>query len=114
MFYRLADQYRQFTHDLVVSLQALAVVLERRGYTASCYTCGEEGESASFIVSLAPRHLIRFMVSDCGIAWTELRDERELLKLEGAEAIAQLQELAERVKKDLVLTKVMATVGERV
>ncbi|WP_287127497.1 DUF1815 family protein [Candidatus Cyanaurora vandensis] len=101
MFYRLADQYRQFNHDLVVNLQALALVLARRGYMASCYTCGEDQGNASFIVSLAPGHLVRFMVSDCGIAWTELQNDRELMKLEGAEAIAQLQELAERLKKDL-------------
>ncbi len=102
MFYRLADQYHQFTLDLVTSLQALAIVLERRGYMTSCYTCGEEQDSASFIVSLAPRHLIRFLVSDCGISWTELRDDQELMKLEGAEAIMQLQELADQVKKDMV------------
>ncbi|WP_218080704.1 DUF1815 family protein [Anthocerotibacter panamensis] len=112
MFYRLSDQYRQFTHDLIVNLQALAVVLERRGYMASCYTCGDEMTSASFIVSIAPRHLIRFLVSDCGISWTELSDDRELMKLEGAEAISQLQELAERVKKDMIQPKTMVAVGE--
>ncbi|MCY7276060.1 MAG: DUF1815 family protein, partial [Phormidesmis sp. CAN_BIN44] len=42
--------------------------------------------------------LIRFLVSDYGITWTEMRDDRELMKLEGAEAISQLQELANLVK----------------
>lgn len=54
--------------------------------------------SASFMVSLGQNHLIRFLVSDYGITWTEMRDDRELMKLEGAEAISQLQELAELVR----------------
>jgi Domain of unknown function (DUF1815) len=54
--------------------------------------------SASFMVSLAENHLIRFLVSDYGITWTEMRDDRELMKLEGAEAISQLQELENLVK----------------
>ena len=98
MFVRLADQHRQFVQDLVLNLKALAVVLENRGYLASCYTCGDELNSASFMVSLGGDHLIRFLVSDYGITWTEMRDDRELMKLEGAEAIAQLQELANIVK----------------
>jgi hypothetical protein len=62
---------------------------------ASCYTCGTSFESASFMVSLREGHLIRFLVSECSISWTEMRDDRELMKLEGAEAIRQLQDLAE-------------------
>lgn len=54
--------------------------------------------SASFMVSLGDDHLIRFLVSDYGITWTEMRDDRELMKLEGAEAISQLQDLANLVK----------------
>lgn len=99
MFLRLADQHRQFVRDLVMSLQALATVLEHRGHLASCYTCGDQMNSASFMVSLGDNHLIRFLVSDYGITWTEMRDDRELMKLEGAEAIAQLQELAKLVKE---------------
>ncbi|MGD1864016.1 MAG: DUF1815 family protein [Phormidesmis sp.] len=98
MFVRLADQHRQFVQDLVLNLKALAVVLEKRGYLASCYTCGDELNSASFMVSLGGDHLIRFLVSDYGITWTEMRDDRELMKLEGAEAISQLQELANLIK----------------
>ncbi|GAB4343540.1 MAG: DUF1815 family protein [Leptolyngbyaceae cyanobacterium] len=98
MFIRLAEQHRQFVQDLVMNLQALATVLERQGYLASCYTCGGQMNSASFMVSLADNHLIRFLVSDYGITWTEMRDDRELMKLEGAEAISQLQELANLVK----------------
>ncbi|GAB4356013.1 MAG: DUF1815 family protein [Cyanophyceae cyanobacterium] len=98
MFLRLAEQHRQFVRDLVMSLQALAIVLERRGYLASCYTCGDQMNSASFMVSLGDNHLIRFLVSDYGITWTEMRDDRELMKLEGAEAVAQLQELAKLIK----------------
>ena len=98
MFIRLAEQHRQFVQDLVMNLQALAVVLENRGYLASCYTCGSQMNSASFMVSLGDDHLIRFLVSDYGITWTEMRDDRELMKLEGAEAISQLQDLANLIK----------------
>jgi len=98
VFVRLAQQHREFVRDLVMNLQALALVLEQRGYLASCYTCGGEMNSASFMVSLGDDHLIRFLVSDYGITWTEMRDDRELMKLEGAEAIAQLQELADAIK----------------
>lgn len=98
MFTRLSQQHRDFVQDLVMNLQALATVLEHRGYLASCYTCGSQLNSASFMVSLGDSHLIRFLVSDYGITWTEMRDDRELMKLEGAEAISQLQELANLVK----------------
>jgi hypothetical protein len=50
------------------------------------------------MVSLGGDHLIRFLVSDYGITWTEMRDDRELMKLEGTEAVNQLQELANLVK----------------
>ncbi len=110
MFLRLANQHQEFVKDLVMSLQALATVLERRGYEAACYTCGDRMNSANFMVSLADNHLIRFLVSDYGITWTELRDDRELMKLEGAEAIAQLQELADLLKVQLHANEQM-TVG---
>jgi hypothetical protein len=98
VFTRLAQQHQDFVKDLVMNLQALATVLENRSYLASCYTCGEQLNSASFMVSLGENHLIRFLVSDYGITWTEMRDDRELMKLEGAEAINQLQELANLIK----------------
>lgn len=98
MFQRLAQQHREFVKDLVMNLQALTIVLENRGYAASCYTCGDKMNSASFMVSLDDGHLIRFLVSDYGITWTEMRDDRELMKLEGAEAINQLQSLADLIK----------------
>ena len=98
VFLRLADQHRQFIRDLVISLQALAIVLERRGYDASCYANEGHTNSASFLVSLDKHHLIRFLVSDHSITWTEMQNDRELMKLEGAEAISQLQELANRIK----------------
>jgi len=99
VFLRLASKHRDFVKDLVMNLQALAVVLEQHGYPASCYTCGDKLNSASFMVSLGDNHLIRFLVSDYGITWTEMRDDRELMKLEGAEAISQLEELAALIKK---------------
>ena len=98
MFTRLAQQHRRFVRDLVMTLQALAIALEKQGYLASCYTCGGQMNSASFMVSLKDEHLIRFLVSDYGITWTEMRDDRELMKLEGAEAINQLQDLADAIK----------------
>ncbi|MEH1838475.1 MAG: DUF1815 family protein [Nostoc sp.] len=98
MFLRLAQQHQEFVQDLVMNLQALTITLEQSGYSASCYTCGEQMQSASFMVNLAEKHLIRFLVSDYGITWLELWDDRELIKLEGAEAINQLQELANIVK----------------
>jgi hypothetical protein len=101
MFLRLANEHREFVQDLVMNLQALATVLERYGYPASCYTCGNQMNSASFMVSLGENHLIRFLVSDYGITWTEMRDDRELMKLEGAEAINQLEELANLIKQSM-------------
>ncbi|MBX9256821.1 DUF1815 family protein [Desmonostoc muscorum CCALA 125] len=98
MFLRLAQQHQQVVQDLVINLQALSIVLEQRGYLTSCYTCGDQIKSASFMVSLEEKHLIRFLVSDYGITWMEIWDDRELMKLEGAEAINQLQELANIVK----------------
>lgn len=113
MFLRLAQQHRQFVQDLVMNLQALAIVLERRGYPASCYTCGDQMNSASFMVSLGENHLIRFLVSDYGITWTEMRDDRELMKLEGAEAVNQLQELANIVKQSMQSTTSAKTLAKR-
>jgi Domain of unknown function (DUF1815) len=113
VFLRLADQHRQFVQDLVMNLQALAIVLERRGYPASCYTCGDQMNSASFMVSLGNNHLIRFLVSDYGITWTEMRDDRELMKLEGAEAINQLQELANLIKQSVPAYSANKTLAKR-
>ena len=113
MFTRLAQQHRQFVQDLVMTLQALAIVLENRGYLASCYTCGGEMNSASFMVSLKDDHLIRFLVSDYGITWTEMRDDRELMKLEGAEAINQLQDLADSIKYQPETTVSDSTTADR-
>ncbi|MGB3262949.1 MAG: DUF1815 family protein [Microcoleus sp.] len=114
MFLRLAEQHRKFVQDLVMNLQALAIVLEHRGYLASCYTCGGQMNSASFMVSLTDNHLIRFLVSDYGITWTEMRDDRELMKLEGAEAINQLQELANLVKYDIQPSEATLAAAHRV
>jgi hypothetical protein len=105
VFTRLAQQHRNFVRDLVINLQALAIVLEKQGYLASCYTCGGQMNSGSFMVSLGENHLIRFLVSDYGITWTEMRDDLELMKLEGAEAISQLQELADLVKYQIEPSK---------
>jgi Domain of unknown function (DUF1815) len=98
MFGRLANQHRELVKDLVMNLQALSIVLDKKGYLTAWYTCGAELSSASFMVSLTDGHQIRFLVSDYGITWTEIRDDRELMKLEGAEAINQLQELAALAK----------------
>lgn len=96
MFSRLAQQYRAMAWDLVLSLQALAESLQERGQVATCYVCGDENDhqGASFVSDLGDGHTVRFLVSDIGISWMECRDGRELVKLEGAEAIQELQRIA--------------------
>jgi len=39
--------------------------------------------------------MVRFLVSDFGISWVESRNGRELVKLEGAEAIQELQRVTQ-------------------
>lgn len=97
MFPRLAEHYRSVVHDLVLSLQALAEGLQEAGMTASCYRCGEgqDAHGASFVADMGEGHIVRFLVSDFGISWVESRNGRELVKLEGAEAIQELQRMAE-------------------
>ena len=97
MFPRLAEHYRSVVHDLVMSLQALAKGLQDAGMTASCYRCGdgEDAHGASFVADLGDGHIVRFLVSDFGISWVESRNGRELVKLEGADAIQELQRMAE-------------------
>ncbi|MFM7266292.1 MAG: DUF1815 family protein [Cyanobium sp.] len=96
MFSRLAEQYRSVVDDLVLSLEALARCLQEQGRLASCYTCGELGErqGTAFVAQLPDHHLVRFRVSDCGISWVESRNGHELVRLEGAEAIQEMQRVA--------------------
>ncbi|MCP9800394.1 DUF1815 family protein [Synechococcus sp. RedBA-s] len=96
MFPRLAEQYRSVVLDLVMSLQALANSLQRKGLAATCYVCGDgrDGHGASFVADLGDAHMVRFLVSDFGISWVESRHGCELVKLEGAEAIQELQRVA--------------------
>ena len=109
MFPRLAEQYRSVVHDLVMSLQALAKSLQDRGIAATCYVCGDgrDGHGASFVANLDANHMVRFLVSDFGISWVESRDGHELVKLEGAEAIQELQRVAQ------VLQSPVAAKGSR-
>ena len=97
MFARLAEHYRTVVADLVMSLRALADGLQRQGFAATCYVCGDarNGQGASFVADLGDAHLVRFLVSDYGISWVESRNGHELVKLEGADAIAELSRLAE-------------------
>ena len=103
MFPRLAEQYRSVVHDLVMSLQALAKSLQGRGIAATCYVCGDgrDGHGASFVANLDANHMVRFLVSDFGISWVESRDGHELVKLEGAEAIQELQRVAQVLQSPL-------------
>lgn len=96
MFLRLAQQYRALVWDLVLTLQALAESLQEKGQVATCYVCGDEHDhqGASFVADLGDGHTVRFLVSDIGISWIECRDGRELVKLEGADAIQELQRVA--------------------
>ena len=101
MFPRLAEHYRSVVQDLVMSLQALASGLKEAGVTASCYSCGDgrDGHGASFVADLGDSHVVRFLVSDFGISWVESRNGRELVKLEGAEAIQELQRMTEMLQQ---------------
>ena len=96
MFLRLAEQYRSAVEDLILSLQALAVSLKKQGHVATCYTCGDgrDGHGASFVADLGDNHMVRLLVSDFGISWVESRNGKELIKLEGADAIQELQRVA--------------------
>jgi hypothetical protein len=97
MFRRLSEQYRSVVQDLVMSLQALATCLQEQGHSATCYVCGDgqDGHGASFVASLTDNHMVRFLVSDFGISWVESRNGHELVKLEGADAIQELQRVVE-------------------
>ncbi|MBM5817334.1 MAG: DUF1815 family protein [Cyanobacteria bacterium K_Offshore_surface_m2_239] len=104
MFARLAEQYRSVVRDLELSLQALACCLRDRGQVASCYTCGE-GQSrsgVSFVADLGEGHVVRFLVSDYGITWVESRNGMELLKLEGADAIQELNRVAQQLQQAVI------------
>ena len=83
--------------DLVISLQGLATGLKASGTAASCYSCreGGDGHGASFVADLDDGHMVRFLVSDFVISWVESRHGHELVKLEGAEAIQELQRMTE-------------------
>jgi len=113
MFLRLAQQYRSMVRDLVMSLQALAETLQQKGHVATCYVCGDESDhqGASFVSDLGDGHTVRFLVSDCGISWVECRDGRELVKLEGADAIQELQRIAQQLQS-LPAVATEAAVGE--
>lgn len=79
-----------------MSLRALADGLQQQGLPATCYVCGDDrdGHGASFVASLPDGHMVRFLVSDYGISWVESRNGHELVKLEGAEAIQELERVA--------------------
>ncbi|MCP9850615.1 DUF1815 family protein [Cyanobium sp. Morenito 9A2] len=96
MFPRLAEHYRSVVQDLVMSLQSLAISLQAQGLSATCYVCGDghDGQGASFVAALGEAHMVRFLVSDFGISWVESHNGHELVKLEGADAIQELERLA--------------------
>ena len=47
------------------------------------------------MADLGDAHMVRVLVSDFGISWVESRNGRELVKLEGAEAIQELQRITQ-------------------
>ena len=100
MFARLAEHYRSVVEDLVMSLRALADGLQQQGIPATCYVCGDgrDGHGASFVADLGDGHMVRFLVSDYGISWVESRNGHELVKFEGAEAIQELERVAQAVR----------------
>ena len=101
MFARLAEHYRSVVEDLVLSLRALADGLQQQGLPATCYVCGDgrDGHGASFVAGLGDGHMVRFLVSDYGISWVESRNGHELVKLEGAEAIQELERVADTLRQ---------------
>ena len=106
MFPRLAEHYRSVVEELVMSLQSLASCLQTAGITASCYSCGDgrDGHGASFVADIGDGHMVRFLVSDFRISWVESRNGRELVKLEGAEAIQELQRMADLSQEGQIRT----------
>ncbi len=100
MFPRLAEHYRALVEDLVLSLRALADRLQRQGHAATCYVCGDgrDGHGASFVADLGDGHMVRFLVSDDGISWVESRNGHELVRLDGAAAIEELERVARVVQ----------------
>ena len=103
MFARLAEHYRAVVDDLVLSLRALADGLQQQGFAATCYVCGDgrDGRGASFVADLGDGHMVRFLVSDYGISWVESRNGHELVKLEGADAIQELERVADTLRQRL-------------
>lgn len=83
-----------------MSLRALADGLQQRGFAATCYVCGDDrdGHGASFVADLGDGHMVRFLVSDYGISWVESRNGHELVKFEGAEAIQELERVADALR----------------
>ena len=83
-----------------MSLRALADGLQHQGIPATCYVCGDgrDGHGASFVADLGDGHMVRFLVSDYGISWVESRNGHELVKFEGAEAIQELERVAQAVR----------------
>ena len=112
MFARLAEQYRSVVEDLVLSLRALADGLQQQGFAATCYVCGDDrdGHGASFVAGLGDGHLVRFLVSDYGISWVESRNGHELVKLEGAEAIQELERVSAALRRQGATGLAAATV----
>ena len=99
MFLRLAAQYQDLVKDLVLTLDALAQSLQSHGLMASCYTCGTDGNhGASFVADLRDGHAVRFLVCDHGISWFEMRNGVELVKLEGADAIRELDRISQHLR----------------
>ena len=99
MFLRLASQYQDLVKDLVLTLEALAESLKSQGVAASCYSCGTDGShGASFVADMNDGHAVRFLVCDHGITWVEMRNGVELVKLEGAEAIQELDRLSRHLR----------------
>ena len=75
------------------SLRSVSFFLEAFCDDSPCGD-GRDGHGASFVADLGDGHMVRFLVSDFGISWVESRNGRELVKLEGAEAIQELQRMS--------------------
>ena len=80
-----------------MSLPSLASRRQTAGITATFYSCadGRNGHGPSFVADIGDGHMVRFLVSDFGIYWVETCIVRELVKLEGAEVIQELQRMGD-------------------
>ena len=107
MFLRLAAQYQDLVKDLVLTLQALAESLQEQGGSHLLHLRQRWQTWRLFRRKPARWPRDSFLVCDQAITWVEMRNGVELVKLEGAEAISELDRLSQQLRHtsaDVVVT----------